>query len=125
MEAKYYGNICGKDPYVAFSQKIQYVSKKNIPFLVSPEQSITFLKNLRSRKEEFGGILYSREAKSRTIFITKDSINFFDLLKNRSFFTIYGLSTETRYSVDELQKLFGVLYQNGFVIPIEGGEVKC
>jgi len=125
MEAKYYGDICGKDPYMTFPREVEDIPKKSVVLSVLSEQPIAFLKNLRYREEEFGAILYSRKAKSRTIFITKDSYNLFNLIKNRSFFTMRGLSIETEYSINELQKLFGILYQKGFVIPIKGGEIRC
>lgn len=111
MEAKYCGNICGKDPYMTSSANItQQLEKKRIPFL-NTNQLLFMNKGIRFREENFGYLIYSGKS---TLFITTDS---YLLLKNigNDNFAIANLADKMQYSIAELNLFFSVLAEKAML----------
>jgi len=117
MESKFYGDIAGKDPYMISSENVVNIPIKEKLSLISMDQPISFVKDLRLRQEDFGGMLYTK--KTNSILLTKDSYSLVQSVKDKQSFTISDLTLTINHPINEMQKLFSILFKGGFIISVE------
>lgn len=93
MEAKYLGDICGKDPYMTNPEdvvKTKTVSQKNISLEnISDDCKYRLSSGCRLRKESFGGVL--KTFKSGMVLLNESGFDIVELMFRSEIFSINDL----------------------------------
>jgi len=115
MEAKYYGDICGKDPYMTNSNDVILGTAKIFPE-VSIDQKFVFQRvNFRWREEEFGAIVMAKGAD--TILINKDGLDILRQLPKHPF-SIIDIAQKNGSRPKDLKNFFSHLFHRRFIVSV-------
>jgi radical SAM protein with 4Fe4S-binding SPASM domain len=116
MEAKYLGNICGKDPYMTDPNDIIPRSTEIISD-ISINQKYLFKANFRWRKEEFGAIVSVEGAD--TLLVNLDGLAILQQLPNYPF-SVVDIAKKTNSKPEDLKDFFSHILHRRFIYPSKG-----
>ena len=115
MEAKYLGNICGKDPYMTNPKDITPKSRfSNQPITLSQNQRYFLQPDLCWRIEEFGAVIGTRV--SNPLLINDDGLKILRTLPH-SGFTFAEVAQENDPNRKNIERFLTILLQAKFIAP--------
>ncbi|MCL5410382.1 MAG: radical SAM protein [Patescibacteria group bacterium] len=117
MEAKYLGDICGKDPYMTSKQEITPKSQSfNQPSALSQNQRYFLQPDLRWRVEEFGAVIGTNA--SSPLLINDDGLKIIRSLP-RSGFTSAEIVQENDPNRENIERFLTTLLRTKFIVPVK------
>ncbi len=113
MEAKYLGDICGKDPYSTGPDDV-FKSEVEIPifFNPNPAQRYRLKKNIVWREEEFGVVM---KVDGSVALLNKDAYNLLNDLSGKDYFLATDLKQGGEDSVKYVQNFLGHLVRKKII----------
>lgn len=117
MEAKYFGNICGKDPHMTNPSDVISKSENDSKIEeISLSQKYSLKQNICFREEEFGAVVAAQG--SETALINKDG---FQMLKKAIgySFSIKEMAKKINSKQESLRKFFAYLLKCRLIYPAE------
>lgn len=125
MEAKYCGDICGKDPYMSGENDVITSEKRDalnqIPTLVS-DCKYTLRSDFRWREEKFGAV--ASTSASGSFLVNKDGANILKILQVRGVFTIKELEKEVGAEKNEILNFVFWLLKKRIIYPVTETEKR-
>ena len=113
MEAKYSGDICGKDLYSTGPDDVfKSESKDSNPFYMNPTQRYRLRKNIVWREEEFGVVMKVNDS---IVFLNKDAHNLLNNLSKKDYFLATDLRQGGEDSVKSVQDFLGHLVRKKII----------
>lgn len=116
MEAKYYGNICGKDPHMTGPDdviKLPVVDTKS-GCNIRPDDRFKITENLQVRQEKFGATI--NIPIKGTFFVNKDAFRIISYCLYQKSFTLSQLSADTGITIDTLVKFISMCLNKSIVL---------
>lgn len=118
IEAKYHGNIKGRDPYMSCEEDVivpdKKMSKKKQE--IHKDEKFHFSSNLKIRKEDFGGVLFI--PKSGVVPVNKDAYKIIGNLMKESSFSIFSVTEKFSSDIDTIRNFFVYLKDRGVVLKL-------
>lgn len=127
MEAKYRGDIGGKDPYMSSERDVILKpinrERRKITNDLNEDQELTFIPGLKMREEKFGGLLFI--PKSGPVFVNKDAYTIILKLVEAPVFSIHSASEEFGSDVSGIRKFLMSLVAKGVVLKLDYDKIKA
>jgi len=111
------GDYSAEDPFMI---KPPLVARRLFPKRKSPELASSRLRlipSLRTRKEEFGGIIDN--SSGRSLLVNERSFALIGKLRGKTF-SLAELSQQEEVSLEELSHFFSYLWENNFIEEVKG-----
>ncbi|MEW6408203.1 MAG: radical SAM protein [Patescibacteria group bacterium] len=115
MEAKYLGDICGKDPYMTAPNDVVLKSTEIFSKISADQKFVFHGKNFRWREEEFGAIVAAEGAD--TLLVNKDGLNILRQLPDYPF-SVADIAQKNDSKPEHLERFFAHLSHKRFITPI-------
>lgn len=113
MDSKYYGDICGMDPYAIGKDFVYTPQQRDVVAPLDPETEMVVSHTLRFRREEFGmALIVGGDFKS---IVTFDTAELIEKLRETTF-TPTSVSEESGAEIDILCNLFTDLHTQSAVL---------
>lgn len=108
------GGITAKDPYMTspILEDSPSIIRRQDSVNLSNSQNLNFLSSLRTRKEEFGGVIFFNE---EFLFLNKDSFNLIISIINERGFSVDNIATKFQLEKSHVQNFFAILLKKGFL----------
>lgn len=117
VEAQYFGNIAGMDPYASSPEDVLSLQKKE-PIVIPKtlfEERLMINPLLKMRTEDFGGIVEGRN--KSYLFLNVDSYKLIKRLKERETpFSVAEISLDYDVKPEQVIEFFAYLYDNNIVL---------
>lgn len=123
VEAQYFGDIAGMDPYATSELDVLVPPEKRS--VVIPEgffeERLELNPRLKMRTEDFGGIVDGKSGSY--VFLNRDSYELMQKLKEKKIpFSVVQISQDYDVKLEEASKFFARLYNNNIVMFYQNAE---
>lgn len=123
MEAKYRGNIKGKDPYMSCEKDVIFkTTNEEKKKVINENQELTFISGLKMREEKFGGLLFA--PKSGPVFVNRDAYTMVLKLVKTPMFSMHSVSKRFDSDISSIRTFLTFLMARGVVLKSDYAKLK-
>lgn len=119
MEAKYLGNICGKDPYMSVSEDVvqHLYQKSDDNFALDLNKKYALHNGFQLRQETFGAIV--KTDKSGIFLVNSDGVKALKIINQHASFTIKELLEKIDIKAEGLINFIGLLIKRNAIYVVK------